>query len=80
MEDNKQGVARVYLKYIAGKAAIRNIERISRPSRRTYVEKDKVPVVLRGRGLAIMSTSKGIMTDKESREAGVGGEVIGYIW
>lgn len=80
IEDKKQGVARIYLKYIAGKPAIRNIERVSRPSRRIYLESAKIPVVLRGRGLAIVSTSKGIVTDKEAREAGVGGELIGYIW
>jgi small subunit ribosomal protein S8 len=80
IDDQKQGVARIYLKYNDGKPAIRHIERISRPSRRTYVEHKKVPVILRGRGLAIISTSKGIMTDTQAREAGVGGEVIGSIW
>jgi len=80
IEDKKQGVVRVYLKYIAGKSAIRNIKRISKPGLRVYVRGKKVPTVLRGRGLAIISTSKGVMTDKEARELGVGGEVIGYIW
>ena len=80
IEDKKQGQVRVYLKYIAGKPAIRNIKRISRPGLRVYVKRDKVPVVLRGRGLAIISTSKGIMTDKDARDQGVGGEIIGYIW
>jgi small subunit ribosomal protein S8 len=80
IEDKKQGVVRVYLKYIAGKSAIRNIKRISKPGLRVYVRGKKVPTVLRGRGLAIVSTSKGVITDKEARELGVGGEVIGYIW
>jgi len=80
IEDKKQGVVRVYLKYIAGKSAIRNLKRISRPGLRVYVRGKKVPTVLRGRGLAIVSTSKGVITDKEARELGVGGEVIGYIW
>lgn len=80
IEDKKQGRLRIYLKYIAGKSAIRNIKRISKPGLRIYVKKDKVPSVLRGRGLAIISTPKGIMTDSEARASGLGGEVIGYIW
>jgi small subunit ribosomal protein S8 len=80
IEDKKQGLVRVYLKYIAAKSAIRNIKRISRPGLRLYVRHKKVPVVLRGRGLAIISTSSGILTDKDAREKGLGGEVIGYIW
>ncbi|MFA5114646.1 MAG: 30S ribosomal protein S8 [Candidatus Omnitrophota bacterium] len=80
IEDKKQGVLRVYLKYLAGKSAIRNLKRISRPSLRFYVKSKKVPVVLRGRGLAFISTSKGILTDNEAREQGVGGEIIAYVW
>jgi small subunit ribosomal protein S8 len=80
IEDKKQNLARVYLKYINEKSAIKNIRRISRPGLRVYVKRDKVPSILRGRGLAIVSTSKGIMADKEVRELGIGGEVIGYIW
>jgi small subunit ribosomal protein S8 len=80
IEDKKQGVVRVYLKYVAGKSAIRNIKRVSKPGLRVYVRGKKVPTVLRGRGLALVSTSKGVITDKEARELGVGGEVIGYIW
>jgi len=80
IDDKKQGTARIYLKYIASKPAIKSIKRVSRPGLRVYVKRDKVPVVLRGRGLAIVSTSKGIITDKECREQGLGGEVIGYIW
>ena len=80
IEDKKQGMVRVYLKYVAGKSAIRNIKRVSKPGLRDYVRGKKVPTVLRGRGLAIVSTSKGVITDKEARELGVGGEIIGYIW
>jgi small subunit ribosomal protein S8 len=80
IDDKKQGLARVYLKYLSGKSAIRNIKRVSRPSLRVYVKKSKVPAVLRGRGIAIISTSKGIITDKEAREANLGGEIIGYVW
>ncbi len=80
IEDKKQGLVRVYLKYIAGKPAIRNIERVSTPSTRLYVKKTKVPAVLRGRGIAIVSTSKGMVVDREAKELGVGGEIVGYIW
>lgn len=80
IEDKKQGLVRVYLKYIAHRPAIRNIQRVSRPGLRTYVRKSAVAAVLRGRGLAIVSTSKGIVVDKEARELGVGGEIIGYVW
>src|SRR3989338_1206113 len=80
IEDKKQGVVRVYLKYIANKPAIRNIKRVSRPGLRVYAKSLKLPSVLRGRGLAIISTSKGIITDKEARDLKVGGEIIGYIW
>lgn len=80
IEDKKQGILRIYLKYIAGKSAIINIRRISKPSLRIYVKHDKIPSVLRGRGLAIISTPKGILTDKEARELKVGGEVVAYVW
>lgn len=80
IEDKKQGLVRVYLKYTAGKPAIRNIKRVSRPGLRIYVKRHKVPSVLRGRGIAIISTSKGIMTDKDTKDLGIGGEIIGYIW
>ena len=80
IEDKQQGILRVYLKYTAGKPAIRNIRRVSRPGLRKYVKHGKVPLVLRGRGLAIISTSKGVITDTQAREQGVGGEIIGYVW
>jgi small subunit ribosomal protein S8 len=80
IEDKKQGLLRIYLKYIAGRPAIRNIMRVSKPGLRQYAKHKKVPSVLKGKGLAIISTSKGIMTDTAARESGLGGEVIGYIW
>jgi small subunit ribosomal protein S8 len=80
IDDKKQGILRIYLKYTLGKPAIRSIKRVSKPGMRIYVKRDKIPSVIRGRGLAIISTSKGIITDREARETGVGGEVIGYIW
>ncbi len=80
IEDDKQGTIKVYLKYIAEKSAIKNLRRISKSSLRVYVKGENIPLVLRGRGLAIISTSKGILTDKEARQLGVGGEVIAYVW
>ena len=80
IEDKLQGRARIYLKYIAGKPAIRNIKRISRPGLRVYAHSEKIPIVLRGRGLAIVSSSKGVMTDTEARDLKVGGEIIAYVW
>ena len=79
-EDNLQGIIRVYLKYSGDQSVIRGIKRISKPGRRNYVKRDSVPKVLNGLGLAIMSTSSGVMTDGECREKGVGGEVLGYVW
>ena len=79
-EDNLQGIIRVNLKYSDDQSVIRGIKRISKPGRRNYVKRDAVPRVLNGLGLAIMSTSSGVMTDQECREKGVGGEVLGYIW
>ncbi len=76
----EQNSLRVYLKYLSGKSAIRNIKRISTPGVRVYVKRTEIPQVLRGRGLAIISTSKGIVSDKVAREQGMGGEVIGYVW
>lgn len=80
IEDKKQGILRIYLKYTDLKPAIRNIKRISKPGMRVYVNKDKIPLVLRGKGVAIISTSKGILSDDEAKAQGLGGEVIGYIW
>ena len=80
IEDKKQGILRVYLKYISGKSAIKNIKRISKPSLRVYVKHENLPSVIRGRGIAIISTSKGIITNIAAKELGAGGEVIAYIW
>jgi small subunit ribosomal protein S8 len=80
IEDKKQGTCRIYLKYVAGKPAITKIRRVSRPGLRLYVKKDKMPTVLRGRGIAIVSTSHGLITNVEAKEKNLGGEVIGYIW
>lgn len=80
IEDKKQGILRIYLKYVGGKSAIRTIKKVSRPGLRVYKESAKIQPVLRGRGLAIISTSKGLLTDKDAKAQGVGGEIIGYIW
>lgn len=80
IEDKKQGTLRIYLKYVRGKPAINNLKRISKPGLRIYVKRDKIPLVLRGRGIAFISTSTGIITDREAREKKIGGEVIGYVW
>ncbi|MBO8158053.1 30S ribosomal protein S8 [Thermosyntropha sp.] len=81
IEDGKQGIIRIYLKYGPNKEkVITGIKRISKPGLRVYVKKDEVPKVLGGLGTAVISTSKGVMTDKEARKLGLGGEVICYIW
>lgn len=81
IEDGKQGVIRVYLKYGSGKEqVISGVKRISKPGLRVYCKKDEVPRVLGGLGVAIISTSKGLMTDKVARQAGLGGEVLCYVW
>ena len=79
-EDGRQGVLKLYLKYHNGDAAIRGIKRISKPGRRTYVSSRDIPRVLNGLGIAIITTSSGVMTDQLCREKGVGGEVLGYVW
>ena len=79
-EDNKQGNNKIYLKYSGKKHVISGIKRISRPGLRTYADKDNLPNVLNGLGIAIVSTSKGVMTDKKARKLGVGGEVLAYVW
>ncbi|RDV83463.1 MULTISPECIES: 30S ribosomal protein S8 [Ammonifex] len=81
IEDGKQGIIRIYLKYGPNRErVITGLKRISKPGRRVYVRKDQIPRVLGGLGIAILSTSKGIMTDKQARKLGVGGEVICYVW
>ena len=81
IEDSSRKQLRVYLKYnTAKKPAITDIKRKSRPGLRLYCRSDKIPYVLRGKGIAIVSTSKGIMTDKEARLSKVGGEVLCWVW
>ena len=81
MKDNKPGILRVYLKYAKdGAPAILGIKRVSRPGLRIYKQSDELPKVYGGLGLAIISTSKGLMTDNQARENKVGGEVLCYIW
>lgn len=81
VENGHQGVIRVFLKYGPNKAkVISGLRRISRPGLRVYAKRDQVPRVLGGLGVAVLSTSKGIMTDKRARQEGVGGEVLCYIW
>ncbi|HZJ84997.1 MAG TPA: 30S ribosomal protein S8 [Syntrophomonadaceae bacterium] len=79
--DGRQGIVRIYLKYGQDKGrVITGLKRISKPGLRVYVKKDEVPKVLGGLGVAIISTSQGLMADKNARKAGLGGEVICYIW
>jgi len=79
--DNKQGILRVYLKYIDEKDPVINeIKRISKPGGRIYVNSDRIHKVKNGLGVAILSTSKGIITDKTAREIGVGGEILCTVW
>ena len=79
--DDKQGMIRMYLKYGPNRErVITGLKRISRPGLRIYAKKDEMPKVLGGLGIAVISTSKGIMSDKKARKEGLGGEVISYIW
>lgn len=78
--DNKQGAISVYLKYRNGKSVIAGLKRASTPGLRRYVNKDDIPRVLNGLGMAIVSTSRGVMTDKQARKSNVGGEVICEVW
>lgn len=81
IDDDKQGIIRVFLKYGKGnERVISGIRRISKPGLRSYVKADAVPKVLNGLGIAILSTSEGVITDKEARAKKIGGEVIAYIW
>ncbi|KUG25215.1 ssu ribosomal protein s8p (s15ae) [hydrocarbon metagenome] len=80
IEDNKQNVLRVHLQYINGVSSIAGLEKISKPGLRRYCGKDDVPRVLNGLGIAVISTSKGIVSDKQARRDAVGGEVLAHIW
>jgi small subunit ribosomal protein S8 len=80
MKDSAQGSFKVYLKYASKKPAISGLKRISRPGLRKYAPKDEIPRVLNGLGTAVISTSKGVVSDREARKLKVGGEVLCYIW
>ena len=81
IEDNKQGVLRVYLKYTNDETSvITGLKRISSPGRRVYVGKGRIPRVMGGLGVSVVSTSRGLMTDREAREAGLGGELVCQVW
>jgi len=81
IEDGKQGMLRLYLKYTADDVnVISGIKRVSTPGRRVYVGKTEIPRVMGGLGTTIVSTSKGVMTDREAREAGLGGELLAQVW
>jgi len=80
LDDGRHGVLRVYLKYHEDGTVIRHLERVSRPGRRHYVSKGDIPRVRNGLGMAILSTSKGILSDRAARSQGVGGELMALVW
>lgn len=81
LEDGKQGTLRVYLKYGTGnEKMISGLVRVSTPGRRVYAGHDKIPSILGGMGLALLSTSRGVLTDREARKQKAGGEVLAYVW
>ena len=81
VEDGKQGIIRVTLKYAAGKQkVIHGLKRVSKPGLRIYSNCEDMPKVMNGLGIAIVSTSKGVMTDKKARKANVGGEILAFVW
>jgi small subunit ribosomal protein S8 len=80
VEDGKQGTVKVYLKYNGKEKVISGLKRISKPGLKVYVKNDEIPKVLGGLGIAVLSTSQGIMTDRKARTTGVGGEVLCYVW
>ncbi|HIU34632.1 MAG TPA: 30S ribosomal protein S8 [Candidatus Pullichristensenella excrementigallinarum] len=81
IDDGLQGQIKIALKYAQGKeSVIKGLKRISKPGLRVYAKNDEIPKVLGGLGIAIISTSKGVMSDKDARKSGVGGEVLAYIW
>ena len=80
VEDNKQNILKIHLKYRNGESAITGLKRISKPGLRIYKNSEELPRVYNGLGTAVISTSKGLLTDKEARASAIGGEVICYIW
>jgi small subunit ribosomal protein S8 len=80
VEDNKQNVLRVHLQYVNGVSSITGMKRVSTPGLRTYVAKDKLPRVYNGLGMAVISTPKGLLSDKQAKKESVGGEIVCQIW
>ena len=80
VEDGKQGIIRVALKYVGKQKVIHGLRRVSKPGLRIYSNCEDMPKVMNGLGIAIVSTSKGVMTDKKAREANVGGEILAFVW
>ncbi len=80
IEDSKQNILRIHLKYVDGTPSISGLKKISTPGLRQYVDKDHIPRVLNGLGIALISTSQGVMTDKQAKKNSIGGEVICHIW
>ena len=80
IEDGKQGIIRITLKYVGKQKAITGLKRVSKPGLRVYANCEDMPRVMNGLGIAIVSTSKGVMTDKKARKENVGGEVIAFVW
>jgi small subunit ribosomal protein S8 len=81
IKDNRQGILRIYLRYDEkNREVIQRVVRVSRPSRRVYARNDAIPKILNGLGISILSTSRGILTDREARKQGVGGEIMCSVW
>ena len=80
VEDGKQGIIRVALKYVGKQKVIHGLRRVSKPGLRIYSNCEDMPKVMNGLGIAIVSTSKGVMTDKKARELNVGGEILAFVW
>ena len=80
LKDDKQGILKVYLKYENSKPLILGLKRVSRPGLRVYTDNDRIPRVLNGLGTAVISSSKGLISDREARKLKIGGEVLCYIW
>jgi small subunit ribosomal protein S8 len=80
IDDNKQGIIKVTLKYVGKQKAITGLKRVSKPGLRIYADCEHMPKVMNGLGIAIVSTSKGVMTDKRARKENVGGEVLAFVW
>jgi small subunit ribosomal protein S8 len=80
IEDNKQNILRIHLQYINGVSSITGLKKISTPGLKQYVNKEKIPRVLNGLGIAVLSTPKGLLTDKQAKKEAIGGEIICHVW